>query len=179
MPVCARSPAVFGTSSESGSRALLCAALGAALFMLELTLLDRWTQGWLELPALIPPFGASAVIVFFTPEASAARPWNVVVGQLVSAFAACAVLSLAPGAAQGVQAGLSVALAASLMLVTRSLHPPGGATALFAVVLENKLGFAMLLCPMLIGALALVGTRFALDAMLGRRLRGAALPVRS
>lgn len=150
-------------------RTLALGALGTALFMLELAALDEFTHDWLSLPALVPPFGASVVIVFFTPDSPAARPWNVVVGQTVSAFAASAALGLWPEAAMGVQAALAVATAGCLMFATRSFHPPGGATALLAVVLEPKLGFAMMLCPMLVGAFALVGTRWLLDRALSTR----------
>lgn len=124
---------------------------------------EALTRGAFGLQALVPPFGASAVIVFLTPDSPMGRPWNVIVGQVVSAFAACSVLFLLPRAPLGVQAALAVACAGLLMPLTRSFHPPGGATALLAVVAEKKLGFAMLLCPMLLGALCLTGTRLLLE----------------
>lgn len=131
--------------------------------MLVLAALDTLTKGAVSLPALVPPFGASVVIVFFTPESPYGRPWNVVGGQIASALAASSVLWAFPHAPTGVLAALAVASAGLLMLATRSFHPPGGATALLAVVAEQRLGFAMALCPMLLGALALVSIRHAID----------------
>jgi CBS domain-containing membrane protein len=142
---------------------VILGAAGVAVFMLTLTLIDEVTRGAVSLPALVPPFGASVVIVFFTPESPLGRPWNVIVGHLCCALVAVCVLALFPHASTGALAALAVSGAGMLMLATRSFHPPGGATALLAVVAERKLGFAMMLCPMLVGTVALSGTRALLD----------------
>jgi CBS domain-containing membrane protein len=139
-------------------------AIGVALFLLALAAIDAITRGAVGLPALVPPFGASVVIVFYAPESEASRAWNVVVGHLSCAVAACAVLAVAPDASVAVLAAAAVALGGLAMLATRSFHPPGGATALLAVIAEHRLGLAMVLCPVLIGALTLVGVRLAVDA---------------
>jgi CBS domain-containing membrane protein len=166
--------------SDRSQRVILGAA-GVAVFMATLALIDEFTRGAVNLPALVPPFGASVVIVFFTPDNPAGRPWNVIVGHLVCAFSAALVLALLPEARVGVLAACAVTLAGSLMLATRSFHPPGGATALLAVIAERKLGFIMMLCPMLVGAVALSGTRMLLDAVLGqlaqREMQEAPAPV--
>lgn len=146
--------------------------MGVALFMMVLAALDSLTRGYVALPALVPPFGASVVIVFFTPESPVGRPKNVLVGQTVSALAASTVLFALPSAPVGIQAALAVTCAGILMLATRSFHPPGGATALLAVVADRKLGFVMVLCPMLVGAVALVSTRYVFDWMIARHLSG-------
>lgn len=138
--------------------------------MLVLGTLDGLTRGALNLPALVPPFGASVVIVFLVPESPAGRAWNVVVGQTASAFVACSVLWLLPRAPVSVQAALAVSGAGLAMFATRSFHPPGGATALLSVVAEKKLGFALVLCPMLLGSLTLVGIRYAFDVALAWRV---------
>lgn len=151
--------------SDSTRRVALGTA-GVGVFMLILGVLDELTRGAMHLPALVPPFGASVVIVFFTPESPFGRPWNVIVGHAVGALVAAAVLGFLPSAPVGMQAALAVSGAGLLMLATRSFHPPGGATALLAVVAEHKLGLAMLLCSMLLGAIALSGTRSALDRVL-------------
>lgn len=145
--------------------------------MLLLGALDVLTRGAISLPALVPPFGASVVIVFFTPEAPSGKPWNVLIGQTASAFVAASVLWLVPGAPTAVQAALAVCGAGLAMLASRSFHPPGGATALLAVVAEKKLGFGMVLCPMLIGAAVLVATRMALDFSLAWLAQRSAAPV--
>lgn len=143
----------------------LYGVLGVAAFMLALALLDAATNGFMNLPALVPPFGASAVIAFYTPESPVGRPWNVVVGHLCAAFAACSALWLLPEAAVGVQAAAAVSSAGLLMVVTQSFHPPGGATALLAVVSTSHLGFWMLISPMLVGAILLVAIRYTMDQL--------------
>jgi CBS domain-containing membrane protein len=142
--------------------------LGVALFLVALSLLDVLTRGAVGLPALVPPFGASVVIVFFAPDSDASRAWNVVVGHLACAVAACAVLAVAPAQPVALLAALAVSLGGLLMLATRSFHPPGGATALLAVIAERRLGLGMVLCPVLVGALTLVGTRAAIDLAVAR-----------
>jgi CBS domain-containing membrane protein len=108
------------------SRRTLLASLGAALFILSLGALDPLTRGAVNLPALIPPFGASTVIVFFAPDSPAGRAWSVVVGHLGSALVACAVLLLLPASPLAFQAALAVAGAGVWMVLSRSIHPPGG-----------------------------------------------------
>src|SRR5688500_3876599 len=134
---------------------MLFGSLGAALFLLTLGSLDAITQGELSLPALVPPFGASVVIVFFTPDSPAARPWNVLIGQVVSSCVALTWLSLLPQAPLATLAALAVSSAGIAMVMTRSLHPPGGATALLTVLMQPKLGPWLILCPTLLGAVLL------------------------
>ena len=150
------------------SRRNALGVVGVALFMIALTSIDALTRGAIGLPALVPPFGASVVIVFFAPDSESSRPWNVIVGHLSCALAASTVLWLLPDASTGLLAALAVSTAGLLMLATRSFPPPGGATALLAVIAERRLGFAMLVCPMLVGATALVAARLVIDRAAAR-----------
>src|SRR5262245_19853848 len=122
--------------------------------------LDALTKGAVDLPALIPPFGASTVIVFFAPDSAASRPFSVVVGHLGSLLVACLVLRLFPEQALALQGALAVAGAGVWMVVTRSIHPPGGATALLATLTGAKLGVLAFALPLLLGCLSLVGIRW-------------------
>lgn len=144
-------------------RRLALGVAGAALFLAVLAVLDRLTTGAVSLPALVPPFGASVIIVFFTPEAPAGKPWNVLVGHTLSALLACTVLALMPDASTEVLAATAVCAAGVGMVLTKSIHPPGGATALLAVVMKQRVGFAFVLCPVLLGAASLTGIRLGLD----------------
>jgi CBS domain-containing membrane protein len=152
------------------SRKAMLASLGAMAFILVLGGLDQWTHGAIDLPALIPPFGASTVIVFFAPETLASRAWNVIVGHLGSALAAALVLSLLPEAPLALNGALAVAGAGLWMVLSRSVHPPGGATALFAVLGGRALHLGALL-PLLAGCALLVGTRWLLDTTIALRTR--------
>jgi CBS domain-containing membrane protein len=139
------------------------ASLGAGAFILSLGALDPLTRGSVNLPALIPPFGASTVIVFFAPDGPAGRAWNVIAGHLGSALVALLVMFLIPSYPLTMQAALAVAGAGVWMVVSRSTHPPGGATALLATLAGQKLNAASFLIPLLLGCLALVGIRRVLD----------------
>ncbi|QID17672.1 HPP family protein [Nitrogeniibacter mangrovi] len=81
---------------------------------------------------LVAPLGASAVLVFAVPSSPLSQPWSVVVGNTVSALVGIACVALIPDRIGG--AAIAVALAIAVMMATRSLHPPGGATALLAVL---------------------------------------------
>lgn len=138
------------------------------VFILALGALDHWTHGAIDLPALIPPFGASTVIVFFAPETLASRAWNVIAGHLGSALAAALVLVVLPEAPLAFNGALAVAGAGLWMVATRSVHPPGGATALFAVLGGRGLHLGALL-PLAAGCALLVATRRLLDAVIALR----------
>jgi len=157
---------VSSTRLPNSSHKLLISAFGAALFILSLGALDTLTRGALSLPALLPPFGASTVIVFFAPDSVASRAWNVVVGHLGSALVALIVLALLPGHALASQAALAVSGAAVWMVATKSVHPPGGATALLAVLSHASLGTGALLLPVLLGCVTLIAIRRLLDLLI-------------
>lgn len=83
-------------------------------------------------PWLFAPLGASAVLVFAVPSSPLAQPWAAVGGNTLSALVGIAcvhALGTGPGSA-----AVAVALAIAVMLATRCLHPPGGASALLTVL---------------------------------------------
>src|SRR3546814_3518575 len=78
-----------------------------------------------QLPLLIAPIGASAVLLFAVPASPLAQPWPVIGGNVISAAVGMTVAYLVSD--PGLAVGLSVAGAIAIMSVARSLHPPGGA----------------------------------------------------
>jgi len=152
---------------DDPSRRVLLASLGAAVFILSLGALDGVTRGAVDLPTLMPPFGASTVIVFYAPDSAASRAWSVLVGHLGSALVATAVLLLMPASPVAVQAALAVAGAGVWMVLSKSVHPPGGATALLATLGGHKLGVGAILLPLLAGCVSLVSIRWVLDRGIG------------
>ncbi len=103
-------------------------------------------------PLLIGSFGASAVLLFGANDSPLAQPRNLVGGHLVSALVAVAIVAFA-GSGPYTMA-LAVGLAIFLMYVTRTIHPPGGATALIGV--QGHAGWAFVLVPVLAGVLILL-----------------------
>ena len=107
---------------------------------------------------LIGSFGASAVLVYGAPRAPLSQPRNLVGGHILSATIGV-ICFQALGSLPWLAAPLAVATAIAVMHLTRTLHPPGGATALIAVAGSDQihaLGWLYVLMPVGVGALALL-----------------------
>lgn len=110
---------------------ILVTFIGAFTGMSLIALLEIWyPSGWM---LTIGSFGATAVLLYAIPGSAFAQPRNLVGGHFVSALSGIVVYhymtpELFPAAP------LAVAIAIALMQLTRTLHPPGGATALIAVI---------------------------------------------
>jgi CBS-domain-containing membrane protein len=107
---------------------------------------------------LIGSFGASAALLFGAPHAPVAQPRSLIGGQTIAAICGVTAFKLFT-AHLGVAAGLAVASATAIMLMTGSLHPPAGATALIAVLGPAKvhsLGYVYILSPVLFGVFVLL-----------------------
>lgn len=106
---------------------------------------------------VIGSFGASAVLLYAAPKAPFSQPRNLIGGHLLSAIAGVACFKYLPDIAV-LQQGAAVATAIALMMLTHTIHPPGGATALIAVIgsdVVHGLGWAYLF-PVMAGALVLM-----------------------
>lgn len=106
---------------------------------------------------LIGSFGASSVLIYGAIQSPLAQPRNLVGGHVVSALVGVTVYKLIPDIIW-LTAPLAVALSIVLMQITKTLHPPGGATALIAVIGSERvklLGYGYVLSPVLTGCLIL------------------------
>ncbi|MCE1273081.1 MAG: HPP family protein [Chlorobiales bacterium] len=106
---------------------------------------------------LIGSFGASAVLVYGAPMADFSQPRNIVGGHVVSAIVGVTIQLLLKDPILASATAVSLAIVA--MHFTRTLHPPGGATALIAVIGGEKihnLGYTYVLFPVLTGALVMM-----------------------
>ncbi|MFV8342783.1 HPP family protein [Flavobacterium sp. XS2P39] len=107
---------------------------------------------------LIGSFGASSVLVYGVIQSPMAQPRNLVGGHLVSAIVGVTVAKFVPEILW-LTAPLAVSFSIVLMQITKTLHPPGGATALIAVIGSPKikiLGYWYVLYPVLSGVLILL-----------------------
>ncbi|MBP4042693.1 HPP family protein [Aeromonas sp. SrichE-2G] len=144
-------------------------ALGALVGLLGTALLCRWGLG-LEVHWLIAPMGASAVLLFAAPASPLAQPWSILVGNGVSALMGVLSASLVPDLT--IASALAVMLAIAAMFLTRSLHPPGGAVALTAVIGGEgirALGVGYVLLPVLLNSSLLLAMGLFYNRLLGRR----------
>ena len=111
-----------------------------------------------DLSLLIGSFGASAVLVYGAIKSPLAQPRNLVGGHFISGLVGVACQQTL-GSTVWLAAALAVSLAIVAMLATKTLHPPGGATALIAVIGGPKvhhLGFRYAFVPAASGALLLL-----------------------
>ena len=111
-----------------------------------------------DLSLLIGSFGASAVLVYAAVKSPLAQPRNLVGGHVISGLTGVACYQLF-GATTWITAAMAVSIAIVAMLATKTLHPPGGATALIAVIGGAKvhsLGYLYAFVPAGAGAIILL-----------------------
>lgn len=141
----------------------------AACIALTMAVCRYLPLGAADLPAIVAPLGASAVLIFAVPASPLAQPWSVVGGNIVSTLVGVTVFHIVPNAA--VAAGLAVGGAILAMSLLRCLHPPGGAAALTAVIGGPSIhaaGYAFALAPVGINSVALVLLGMVFHALAGR-----------
>lgn len=132
--------------------------LGAFLGIGLIGLLSQYQVAPVDAPLLIGSFGASSVLIYGVINSPLAQPRNLIGGHVLSAFIGVTIHHLVPQ-----ELWLAAALAVSLsivgMQITKTLHPPGGATALIAIIGSPQLkalGYWYVLAPVLTGALLLL-----------------------
>ena len=124
-----------------------------------------------DLMLLIAPFGASAVLIYGAPRSPLAQPRNLIGGHVVSAFIGVLCWKLLQDF-PWLAAALAVSTAIALMHATRTLHPPGGATALFAVIGSEKVhraGFLYVLTPSITGSMILLVVALLVNNLFSER----------
>jgi CBS-domain-containing membrane protein len=107
---------------------------------------------------LIGSFGASAVLIYGAIKSPLAQPRNLLGGHIISAVIGVTAYQLCTSHLWFASAA-AVATAIALMHVTKTLHPPGGATALIAVIGGDnihKLGYMYVLVPVGCGAVIML-----------------------
>ena len=103
----------------------------------------------IDLLMIVGSFGASAVLIYGAIKSPLAQPRNLVGGHVLSALVGVAAYQIFHGQLW-LAAAAAVSTAIAVMHATRTLHPPGGATALIAVIGGDKihnLGFMYALFP--------------------------------
>jgi CBS domain-containing membrane protein len=151
-----------------GRREQLLSCLGAAIGLLLVSLINRYVLGGSS-PWLIPPLGASAVLLFAAPASPLAQPWAVLGGNTLSGALGLLTAQLIPD--PSLAAGLAVSVAIGAMFLTRSLHPPAGAIALTAAIGGAGGGQhvqAFMFISVLAGSSLLLGGALVFNNLVGR-----------
>jgi CBS-domain-containing membrane protein len=111
-----------------------------------------------DLVMLIGSFGASAVLIYGAIKSPLAQPRNLLGGHIFSAVIGVACYQLM-NEYMWLACAAAVATAIAFMHATKTLHPPGGATALIAVTGSDeihKLGYLYAIIPVGLGALIML-----------------------
>ncbi|HUX31126.1 MAG TPA: HPP family protein [Thiobacillus sp.] len=106
----------------------------------------------------IASMGSTAVLLFAAPHGAMSQPWPVFGGHMVSALVGVSCVRWL-GDDTMLTASLAVALSIAAMYSLRCLHPPGGATAMYAVLggeTVHALGYGYLFSPVLLNVMVLL-----------------------
>ena len=115
-----------------------------------------------HIPMVLASTGASAMLIFGLPHSTVSQPWNLVGGHLVSAFVGVSCYLYIPN--ELLAASLAIPLAMYFMHKLHCMHPPGGATAITAVVggtAVHSLGYAFILLPVFFNSIILLSIAMA------------------
>lgn len=113
---------------------------------------------------IVASMGAATVLLFAVPHGPLSQPWPLFGGNLISATIGVACMQLIPDIFMA--AGAAVGLAVTAMYYLKCIHPPGGATALSAVIsgsAVHELGFAYVVTPVLLNVLVIFSVAFAFN----------------
>ncbi len=143
---------------KSPPRATVCdmfwSWLGSFLGIASVGVLNYTILAESDALLLIGSFGASAVLIFGAVSGPLSQPRNLLGGHFISAMVGVTMLQVFSGTLW-LAAALAVSVSIVLMHLTRTLHPPGGATALIAVIGSSKihaLGYMYAIIPVTAGA---------------------------
>lgn len=113
---------------------------------------------------LAASMAASAVLLFAVPHGALSQPWPLLGSHVVSALIGVACAQNISNTL--IAAPLAVALSIAAMHYLRCMHPPGGATAITAVIGGSELhalGFQYVLTPVLLNAAILLIVAIAVN----------------
>ena len=113
---------------------------------------------------LIPPFGASMVLVMAVYESPLAKPKNLILGHILSALSGVIIFYLLGNTF--VSLGLGVALAVFVMMITNTVHPPAGANPIIVILTGQSIRFVFL--PVAVGAVIIVVFAYLYNKLLKR-----------
>ncbi len=144
----------------------LISALGGLISILLIVTVSRHALHHDGSTMLIASMGASAVLLFAVPHGQLSQPWPVLGGHLLSAVIGVLCARSIPHVP--LAAACAVGGAIAVMHQCKCIHPPGGATALTAVIGGtgvSALGYAFVWTPVLQNALLMVAVAVIFNSL--------------
>ncbi len=139
----------------------LFSSLGAFVCIGFLAYLNSSIEGAIW---LIPPFGASMVLVMAVYDSPLAKPKNLILGHILSALSGVIIFYLLGNTF--ISLGLGVALSVFVMMITNNVHPPAGANPIIVILTGQSLSFVFL--PVAVGAIIIVAFAYLYNKLLKR-----------
>ena len=133
---------------KHSARAIILAWLGGFLAISAIALLCNT----FSVALVLGSFGASCVLVFGFPDVPFSQPRNVLAGHFLSSFIGLVCLRLFGATWWSV--AIAVGTAISVMMLTRTTHPPAGSNPV--IIYLTKPVWTFLLFPTLFGAVILI-----------------------
>ena len=147
--------------SRTNLKTDLLASLGAFLCIFSLAYLSSFDPSIIW---LIPPFGASMVLVMGVHESPLAQPKNILFGHVLSALSGVVIFALL--GSSPLSLGIAVALSVFVMASFNIIHPPAGANPISAILGGKGIGFVLM--PVAIGAIFIVIFAIIYNRIIGR-----------
>lgn len=135
----------------------ITSAAGGFLSILSIVFISQFILGPSSANLLVASMGASAVLLFAVPHGQMSQPWALLGGHIISASIGVTCALFVPN--EILAASIAVGLAIGGMYYLKCVHPPGGATALSAVIggeVIQSLGYQYIITPVLINVLAIL-----------------------
>lgn len=141
-------------------------ALGGFLGIILIAYVTFKFTGASAAALIVPSMGASAVLLFAVPHGKLSQPWPLFGGNLISALVgvSCFQMISDPFLASGMAVGLAIAV----MHLLNCIHPPGGATALAAVIggpVIHELGYYYAITPILLNVTIIFLVAFIFNSL--------------
>ncbi len=130
------------------TQAIILAWLGGFVAISLIALLSNT----FSVELVLPSFGASCLLIFGFPDAAFAQPRNILGGHFLSSLIGLICLTLFGATWWSV--AIAVATAISVMMFTRTTHPPAGANPV--IIYLTKPAWSFLLFPTAFGAVILI-----------------------
>lgn len=145
------------SNNRTSHQEKLISGCGGFTGILLTLVISQHYVGHQDAALVVASIGASAVLLFAIPHGPLSQPWAVLGGHLVSGFIGVSCFLLIPNVT--IAAALAVGLAVTAMYYLRCIHPPGGATALTAVMAGpsvHDMGYQFLVTPVFINVVVIL-----------------------